>query len=120
MLKQPDVDSLVPGDGAMLLGMPDIKVLGILTIMCEVVGKQQADEKFKFQTIQPSSSFSCKGKPEWQIKTYNVDAVDANSNMLDYFMSSINKATDKIATQVLTQKIHNKFSDFFFFRNWLF
>ena len=33
--------------------------------------------------------------------------------MSDYFRSSINKAADKRASQVLMQKMHNKFSDIF-------
>ena len=33
--------SLVPGDGPALAGMPDIQLLGMLKIMCEVVEHQQ-------------------------------------------------------------------------------
>ena len=32
--------------GLVLLGIPDIELLGILQIMCEAVGCQQADRKF--------------------------------------------------------------------------
>ena len=35
--------------------------------------------------------------------------------MLNYFRSSINRAADKRAGQVLTNKIHNEFSDVFSF-----
>ena len=42
----------------MLLGMPNIKLLDILKIMCEAVADQQADRKFDFQTILPSNGSS--------------------------------------------------------------
>ena len=35
----------VPGDGPVLLGMSDSKILGILEVTCEVVGDQQAERK---------------------------------------------------------------------------
>ena len=44
--------------------------------------------------------------------TDNVDVYDANSNMSDYFRSSVNRAADKRASQILT-KIFSEFSEFF-------
>ena len=55
----------------------------------------------------PSSGSRCKGSMD---QRDNAGAVDANSNMSDYF--SINRAADKRASQVLTQEIHNEFSNF--------
>ena len=69
--------------------------------MSKVVGDQQVDRKFDFQTIQPSSRSSCKANTGQQVKTDNMDLVDANSNMPDYFRSSINRAVDKRVSQVL-------------------
>ena len=46
-------------DGPALLGIPDIKLLNILKIMCDVIEGQQADRKFKSQAIEPSSAPSC-------------------------------------------------------------
>ena len=69
---------VVPADDPLLLGMPDIELLGLPKIMCEVVRDQQADQKFRFQTIQATSGSSCKENTGKWIKTYNVDAVDAN------------------------------------------
>ena len=37
---------VVPGDSPALLGMPDIELLAILKIMCDLVGDQQANRKF--------------------------------------------------------------------------
>ena len=39
----------MPVDNSALLGIPDIKLLDILKIKCEVVGDQQADRKFNSQ-----------------------------------------------------------------------
>ena len=51
---------VVPGDGPTLLGMPYAELLGILNIMCEVVGDQHADRKSDFQTTQPFNGPNCK------------------------------------------------------------
>ena len=58
---------VVPGDGQTWLGMPDIELLGILKMVYEVVGGQQADGKFDSQTIQPSSGPSYKSNQIMQI-----------------------------------------------------
>ena len=42
-----------------------------------------------------------------------MNANDADAKMLDYFRSNGNRATDKRASQVLTNQIHSKFGDFF-------
>ena len=83
-----DVDSfLVQHDDPVLLVMPDIELLDILKIMCEVAGDQQAKGKFECQTIKPSNTPCCKANTGQQIKTENVDINDAKSNMPDYFRS---------------------------------
>ena len=91
----------MPGDSPVLLGKPDNKLLDI----------QQADRKFDYKTMQTSNGFSCKANTYHQIKTNNTDVVDATSNTLDYVRSSINRAADKRASQVLMQKIHNEFNE---------
>ena len=87
----------------MLLGMCDMELLGILKIMYEVVGGQEADRKFDCQTIQSSSTSFCKTNTDRETKSDNADVIDAYSNIPDYFRSSINKAAHKKACQVLTQ-----------------
>ena len=109
---------MVPRDGTALPGMPDIELLGILKLMCEVVEDQLAGNMFDYQTIQPSSGYSYKANTGQQIKPDNVDIDNANSSMPSYFMSSINRSADKRESQILTQKIHGEFSDFLF-RNWV-
>ena len=44
---------------------------------------------------------------------HNIDLNDANANMQDYLRSIINRVADRRANQVLMNKIHNKFSNFF-------
>ena len=68
---------------------------------------------FDSQTIKASNSINCKANKAQQIKVTNVDVNDANSNMPNYFRSSINRAADKRASQVLMNKTHNEFSDVF-------
>ena len=83
--------------------MPDIKLLDILKIMCKVMGNE-AGSKFDFQRTQPSNAPSCKANMGLQIKTDTMDLNDANSNMPDYFRSSINRTADKRASQVIMHK----------------
>ena len=66
------------GDGPSLLGMPDIQLLDILKMMCEVVEYQQADRKLNSQTIQPYDGLGCKVNMDQQIKTDNADVNAAN------------------------------------------
>ena len=44
----------------MILGMPDIKVLGIVRITYEVLNSQQAGRKVDFQITQPTHTIKCK------------------------------------------------------------
>ena len=80
--------------------MPDIKLLGILE-MCEMVGDQQANRKSDSQTILPSNGSSCRANKAQKIKADNTDVNDTYSNMPNYFRSSINRAADQEASQVL-------------------
>ena len=58
----------MPGDGSALLGMPDIEVLDILKITCEVMGDLYKSRMFDCQMIQPCNSPSCKANKVQQIK----------------------------------------------------
>ena len=95
---------VVQVDGAVLLGRPDIKLLDILKITCEVMGDQQADRKFDSQTIQQSNNPSCKTNKTQQIRADNENADNVNSNMLDCFRSSTNRAADKGQARNLNNK----------------
>ena len=91
--------------------MPDIELLGILMITCELVGDQQADRKFDCQTALPSNGSSSKANTGQWLKTDNTDVVNASSTMPDSFRSRNNRTADKRASQALMQKIHSEFSD---------
>ena len=82
----------------MLLGVPDIELLDILKIFCEVMGDSHESKNFGSETIQVSSVLSCKANKVQQIKADNADASDANSNIPEYLRSSINRAADKRAS----------------------
>ena len=99
--------------------MPDIELPDILKIMCEVVGELQEDRKFYSQSIQPSSGSSHNTNLDQKIKTDNTDEANANSNMSDYFRSSINRVAHKRTSQVLMQKCTMN-SVMFPCRNWVF
>ena len=103
--------------GPALLGMPDIELLGMLMIMCEVVGGQQIHWKFNSRAMKLSSTLSCKANKHLEIRSDNADVVDPNPSMLDYFRSSVDRAADKKASWLLMQRNHTEFSDVSFFRN---
>ena len=79
---------VVPADSQTLLGMPDIELLQILKIMCEVVEGQQADKKFDSKTMELSSTVSCRVNTDWESRSDNADVININLNMSDYFSSS--------------------------------
>ena len=72
---------VVPGVGPALLGMPDIELLGILKIMCEVVQDQQTDRKS------------------------DIMDVFSKSQHTRLFQVQHNKEADKKASQLITQKV---------------
>ena len=39
--------------------MPDIELLGILSLICDAVKGQQTDKKLNFKTMKPSRALSC-------------------------------------------------------------
>ena len=80
-----------------MLGMPDIELLGILKIMCNLVGKQ-ADRKFDFRTMEPSTALSCKVNTNWISRSDNVDVINIISSMPHYFRSSIDREAYKRAS----------------------
>ena len=99
----------VPGDSTAMLGMPDIQPLTVLKITCKVMGNTNDMSTFDLQTIEESNVPSYKRKQtkiRWVVN-------DANANMPEYFRSSGNRAADKRVSHVLTNKIHNEFSDVF-------
>ena len=65
------------------------------------MGGQQGDRNFNSQTIQLSNCPSCNANTDQEIKSDNADATDANSNMTDYIMPSMNTAVDPRGSQVL-------------------
>ena len=102
---------VVPADSPALLGIPDLELLGILKVTCEVIRDQQSDRKFNSQDrkfnskiIKLSNSSSCKASTDQWIKTDNADVVDTKTSMPVYFRSGINRPADKRAGQVLMQK----------------
>ena len=103
----------MPGDGPALLGMPDIELLNIVRITYKVIGVPKQSRKFDLQTVEAFYSHSCRTSITlWNI-TDKADAHDNNTDLPDYFRSSTNRAADKGASEILTNKIHNEFNDIF-------
>ena len=63
--------------------------------------------------VEASNSPSFKTHKTPQNERKKVGTHDNNANMPDYFRSSKHKAADKRAGEVLTNKIHIEFGDFF-------
>ena len=79
-----------------LQGMSDIEVLDILKITCEVMGDPYKSRMFECKTMQTSNGPSCKANKVQQTKADSVDVKDTNSNIPDYFKSSIKTAAEKV------------------------
>ena len=90
--------------------MLDIKLLGFLKIMCEVLDQQQVGRKFSLLTKETSSS---PGNRKNATNSSNAGTINNCINMPDYFSSSANREPDKVASRILTEKNCNDFSDVF-------
>ena len=78
--------------------MPDLELLDIQKIMCEVVEDQHADRKFDSWTMESASALSCKVNTDTDSRLDSMDVINSNPNILDYFRSSANKEADKKAS----------------------
>ena len=67
---------VVPGEGPALIGMPDIKLLNILKIICEVIDDRHESKKINFQTVEASNGPTCRINRAQQNKTGKVHADD--------------------------------------------
>ena len=88
----------VPGDCPVFLGMHDLEKLGILKIMCEVVGGKQGERKFFSKTINhpaPQTAEQTQTGGSGQIIWMSLMVIHP-----DYFMSSLDREADKRASQV--------------------
>ena len=95
---------VVPEDGQPLLGMPDIELLNILKRTFEVKDDTHESRKFNSQKREASNNLSCRANRTLQNKTDKVDANDINANMPYFVRSSINRAADKRASEVMKTK----------------
>ena len=50
---------VVPGDGPVLLGMPETELLGIPKIACELVENQPVGMKYDSQIMEPTGFLNC-------------------------------------------------------------
>ena len=108
-----NVDSLITEVGPTLLAMADIKMLNILKMTCDMIGEPHESSMFGSQRIKTSKNYSCRTNEAPQNETDKAGMCDDKINMPDYFRSTANKAADKRANEVLTNNIHNEFSDVF-------
>ena len=51
---------VVPGNGPALFAMPDIKLLSMITVTCDVMGEPCERRKCNSQTIEMSNRSSCR------------------------------------------------------------
>ena len=63
-----------------MLRLPDIKLLDILKITCEVMGDQQAGRMFDSQAMQPSKNLGYKANKAQKIRADNADVDMVYSN----------------------------------------
>ena len=60
---------LAPGDGPILLGMPNIELLNILRITLDIIGKPHESRTFDSLKLETSDSPHCRTNKALQIKT---------------------------------------------------
>ena len=103
---------VAPGNGPVPFGMPDIEVLGILKITCEVISSHQTGSKFEYQILWPTGLPKYKTHTVEDHRTDNRDAKKGNVNILDCFRSSANIRAEREASSIITQRFYNELSMF--------
>ena len=78
-----------------------------------MIGNPHESRNFNSHTIEASNSPSCRNNRATQNKTYKLDVHNTDANMPDYFRASTNRTACKKASEILTNEIHNEFSDVF-------
>ena len=106
---------VVPEIGKALLGMPDIKILDILTINCNTIGTQEPDKADKCSPNTATSQGSgceqhftnTRQEPERpekhdtntdsnsNSKSNKIDNPTVNNNEINYFLPGSNQGNDK-------------------------
>ena len=104
---------LVPHNAPALHGIPDIEMLSV-RIACNIIGEPHESRMFDSQMIETTNSPSCRRNEPLQMIKDEVGMYDGKINMPDCFRSSTNKASDKTASGVLTNKFPNEFSEPFY------
>ena len=86
---------VVLGDSSALLGIPDVKPVDILRIMCEVMGEPHESSIFTpRQHKHPIAIAVMQTKPNRSKEIVQMSMV-FNANMSDNFRLSINRLVDK-------------------------
>ena len=70
------------GDCPVLLRMPDIEILGILKITCEVVEDQQGCSQFDLLAIEPTGALNCRMYTKYDSRSGSVGIINNNSNII--------------------------------------
>ena len=95
-----------PGGSTALLGMPDNKIISILSVKCTTIEPRRYTQEIKEQSLDGKS---CPNK------TSNDKPVVSNENKykIEYFIAGPEKDADMKASAALTLSIHNKFKGVF-------
>ena len=72
------------GDGAALLGMPGIELLGIIRVMCETIDNKTTSRKFDFKSRHVTDSQNCKTNRNPQARLYTYSMSKYKTKMPDY------------------------------------
>ena len=115
-IKKSDVFFVVPGNGQVLIGMPDVAFLEIIKINIDSIQAERAgykeNNKQEAQTNADSHTNmrSCAiNKQDTNIQRQQGTSI----NTINYFASSSNTDADKTKSSKMMQIIHDKFGDVF-------
>ena len=86
---------VLPEDGPALLGVPNIEMLSILRITCDVIGESHEGRKLESQTVEASNRPTYRTNEAPLNETDIVGMHDGKIYTSDCFRSSINKVADK-------------------------
>ena len=104
---------VVPGNGQVLLGMPDTAVLNILklnidSIQVEVMSCKTNREQEAYKVVEGCTNINTVG-----ITKQKANGQNQSNMLINYFYSSKYTEADKRESDAMTQNIHNAYSNIF-------
>ena len=105
---------VVPGNGQVLLGMPDTAVLNIINLNIDSIQAKIVSSKTNRGQEMHTIAEGCTNRNKAGVIKQDANGQNGqnkSNKSINYFYSSANTVADKRESDAMTQKIHNTFGN---------